>query len=317
MNKQFTTVIGAVSGLMTLLLVGAAQAQAPDPFNPNNRFLTINPSVGLPIIPVMEGWYPNPDGGYTISFGYHNRNADTEIDIPIGENNFFEPAEFNGMQPTHFLGERDIGVFTVVIPASMKDESIWWNIKTGDNEILKVPGRGGIGAYQLDRMPRPQGSVSPDAWFDDGSRGAGPDGPTNSRVITAKVGEPVALSVHLKDPSVRDPSDPRFEEPLSLHMQWFHHQGPGKVEFTKHESTIDPPPPPERPNAPPGLGRRAPGPSEVTLPIPEGTASVYATFSEPGEYVVRARVDNWNAADSSAGNQCCWTNAYQRVSVSN
>ncbi|MEX2130444.1 MAG: hypothetical protein WD772_03080, partial [Pseudohongiellaceae bacterium] len=221
MNKNFNAASAAVSGVLSLLLVSAVYAQAPDAFNPNNRFLTLKPSIGLPLIPVMEGWYPNEDGGYTISFGYHNRNADTELDIPIGESNFLEPAEFNGMQPTHFLGERDVGVFTIVIPGSMKDASIWWNIKTGDNETLRVPGRGGAGAYELDRNPRPQGSVSPDAWFDDGSRGAGPDGPVNSRVITAKVGEPVAVGVHLKDPSVRDASDPRFEKPLSLHMQWF------------------------------------------------------------------------------------------------
>jgi hypothetical protein len=42
---------------------------------------------------------------------------------------------------------------------------------------------------------------------------------------------------------------------------------------------------------------------------------VIATFTVPGEYLMRARVDNFNSADSSGGDQCCWTNAYIRVTV--
>ena len=46
-----------------------------------------------------------------------------------------------------------------------------------------------------------------------------------------------------------------------------------------------------------------------------GTARVYATFSSPGEYIMLGQVDNWRAPDSTAGDQCCWTNAYQQVIV--
>jgi hypothetical protein len=51
--------------------------------------------------------------------------------------------------------------------------------------------------------------------------------------------------------------------------------------------------------------------------LPQGgaTAWVYATFSAPGEYVVRAEANNWNAPDSQSIDQCCWTNAYVRVRV--
>ena len=51
------------------------------------------------------------------------------------------------------------------------------------------------------------------------------------------------------------------------------------------------------------------------LPDGEGVARVVATFSEPGEYILLARVDNWRATDSSSGSQCCWTNGYVRVTV--
>ncbi len=36
---------------------------------------------------------------------------------------------------------------------------------------------------------------------------------------------------------------------------------------------------------------------------------------EPGDYILRAQVDNWAATDSGSGDQCCWTNGYVRVTV--
>ena len=72
------------------------------------------------------------------------------------------------------------------------------------------------------------------------------------------------------------------------------------------------------PSPRPGGGRRgrgAVGHQNIRLSDGYGTASVYATFSEPGEYLMRARVDNFNSSDSSSGDQCCWTNAYIRVTV--
>ena len=47
----------------------------------------------------------------------------------------------------------------------------------------------------------------------------------------------------------------------------------------------------------------------------KSTIRVVATFSEPGEYMLRARVDNFRAIDSASGDQCCWTNGYVRVTV--
>jgi hypothetical protein len=47
----------------------------------------------------------------------------------------------------------------------------------------------------------------------------------------------------------------------------------------------------------------------------EGSASSTATFTQAGNYVLRVRVDNFGRPDTSAGNQCCWTNGYVRVAV--
>ena len=46
------------------------------------------PRAGAIVTPVFEGWYPNKDGTFSISFGYFNRNSEEAIDIPIGPDNF-------------------------------------------------------------------------------------------------------------------------------------------------------------------------------------------------------------------------------------
>ena len=45
-----------------------------------------------------------------------------------------------------------------------------------------------------------------------------------------------------------------------------------------------------------------------------GRAATTATFSEPGEYVLRVVANDWSG-DGGRGFQCCWTNAQVKVSV--
>ena len=77
------------------------------------------------------------------------------------------------------------------------------------------------------------------------------------------------------------------------------------------------------------LGRqgrgRPPGPGPVgeteQIRIPDSGPNAdkgifRATFDTPGQYVIRIRIDSFNAAgDSQMGNQCCWSNGYVRVNV--
>ena len=73
-----------------------------------------------------------------------------------------------------------------------------------------------------------------------------------------------------------------------MNVNWCKHSGPGPVVFS----------PPTQP-----LAQLA------------GTANTSVTFKEPGEYVIRVRADNFGRLDTSAGNQCCWTNGYVKVTV--
>src|SRR5262245_2879840 len=68
------------------------------------------PTIGASVTPALEGWYPNPDGTFTILVGYRNRNQNQQVDVPLGANNKIEPGGPYD-QPTHFDAGRHYGVF--------------------------------------------------------------------------------------------------------------------------------------------------------------------------------------------------------------
>ena len=306
---------GAALGL---LLWGASAAPAAlEGQGPDGRWPLQPKAPGArTLAPFMEGWYANDDGTYSISFGYLNLNEDT-LEVPLGVDNFIEPAQFNGMQPTTFYPGHQRGVFAVMVPADLKDQDVWWTIRKATGETARVPGRTTAHAYQLDWYPRPHGSVTPVVSFDSQADvGRGPPGIVAERLLTTSVGSPLTVSVNVRDIPVRDPEDSRFAEPLTLRVVWSKHQGPGKMEFTRHAST----PVPERPRSNDDDdrdGEATPAGAE-TMMVPDNVSStvrVVATFSEPGDYILRTQVDNWRSTDSSSGNQCCWTNGYVKVTV--
>jgi len=45
-----------------------------------------------------------------------------------------------------------------------------------------------------------------------------------------------------------------------------------------------------------------------------GKATTTATFSQPGEYVIRAQVND-STGNGGGGEQCCWTNVLVKVNV--
>ncbi|MYJ18077.1 MAG: hypothetical protein F4106_08535 [Gemmatimonadetes bacterium] len=246
---------------------------------------------GDEVAPFFEGWYRNDDGTFTLSFGFFNLNSEQVLDIPVGPDNCIEPAEFDGAQPTHFpvRPRRDRGVFHVTVPASYEDgeQAVVWTI-TANGWTNATPGRVGIPALQLDYGPRAMGSVPPVVRFT-------ADGPAGQHVQgmwgeprTATVGEPLTLTLWTEEVSVRAPDD-MVNQVVDVGLSWFKHQGPAGA------ITVDP--------------RR------VTVEGGTGEATASVVFSEPGEYVLRARIDNWDANDSTGGDQCCWTNAYVRVTV--
>ena len=310
--QQFHKFLG-MFGLVLLMVISASgQAQQP-------RFLSVAPPTGLPIIPIMEGWVANPDGTRSYSFGYLNRNV-AAVDIPLGEANFLDPAEFGAMQPTHFSPGRHIGVFSVTVPTDKIDTEVWWNLKTDNHDILNVPGRANREGYELDFiLPRPEGALQPLAGFGENNEiSAGLLASVRDYPDSVIAETEVMLTVRVKDISVRDTTDPRYSEILPIGVTFNKHQGPGTVKFTRHpdttivvksEKSADPLCQGCR------SGAKQDGPNVISVPGPEGLARVYASFSAPGNYIIHAKVDNFASSDSSNFNQCCWTNIFQRITV--
>ena len=304
---------GVAIALLCLSAMGSPMeldAQGPDDWDVTRLPLAPGSPSDRVVVPFFEGWYPNEDGTYSFSYGYLNLQEGV-VEIPLGENNFIEPAEFDGMQPTTFSPARNRGVFTITVPSALKDEDFWWTLRNPNGEVTRVPGRTTAIAYQLDWLSRPHGSVHPRVSFDsDGDEGRGPPGIVAERALTGSVGSPVTLSVNVRDISERDSDDFRFQEAVPIEVGWYQHQGPvgGDVEFARHEWTQ------VRESESDDAAENPP--NAIWLSQGQGLAQVYATFSAPGEYLLRAQADNFSAPDSGSQDQCCWTNGYVRVSVS-
>lgn len=295
----------------TLLLSGLtpleAQVGAPPPKGPE---LLMHPQYdkGQPVSPIFEGWYQNPDGSYTLSFGFFNRNLEEQLEIPLGPDNFIEPAQFNGDQPTTFptypdqgFKGRGTGVFSVVVPAdfSPADEVVWTLRSKGVTH--SVPGRIGRVEYRLADVDDPvgNGSMPPRMRFErTGLEMVGLVGLTAANTLRTSVGVPVTLTVWAAD---------NFEagrrEPSPITLEWVKHQGPpeGTVTFAYQQVEA------------------AEGDDEddtrFEAPAEGGEVSTIATFDYPGEYLLRVTGGNFGARDSNFSNQCCWTNGYVRVTV--
>ena len=280
--------------MTTAVAVASAQAPRQWPLAPL-------PPDGQRVAPFFDGFYENADGTITLSFGYSNLNRDETIEIPLGPDNFIEPKQFDGRQPTSFpvspasgdpnaaasgRRDRERGVFTVTVPAGFKGDVVWTLRHRG--QTYKVPGRSKTGAYGL-RWPMASGSIPPLVRFAaDGPTGRGPVG-IESAPLQAAIGTPLSVTIWIKDDSQRDPEPVQVKErgPArpALNVHWFKHTGPGPVTFNPRRSTL----------------------TEL-----EGTATSAITFTQPGTYLLRVRADNFGRVDTSAGNQCCWTNGYIR-----
>ena len=309
-----------VGGLAMALLTSSStlEAQLPRPLIPLAE-------EGLRVAPFFDGWYANPDGTVTFSFGYSNLNNQL-VEIPLGPDNFIVPKEYDGRQPTSFPivapeapdggggggggaagaaaasaaaarapgaggnrgrdRDRDRGVFTVTVPTGYKGDVVWTLRYAGQTH--SVPARAKSTTYELS-WPAAMGSVPPLLRFQ--PRGAAGRGPTGVQAapLQGKVGAPLPLTIWLTDDAVHDKEPIKFgRERPGMNVSWYKHSGPGPIGF-------DPP--------------------KAPFPALTGQSTTTATFEEPGEYVIRVRADAFGYSESSAGNQCCWTNGYQKVTV--
>ncbi|MGH9312753.1 MAG: hypothetical protein ACRD09_12700 [Vicinamibacterales bacterium] len=246
-------------------------------------------SSGQTVTPVFEGWYRNHDGTYSLSFGYFNRNAEEVLQIPIGPDNFVEPGNQNQGQPSEFQPRRHWGVFAVKVPADFGLKEVVWTLKIR-GRTFSIPGSLQPN-WQIDALEGEAGSgnTPPVLKFkESGQEGGGPLGITAGPLATT-IGKPLAVSVWASDDgrtSGSVVSAGKSAEPVTV--TWFKHQGPGKVTFSPLSSKVE-----------------AAG----------GQATTSASFSEPGEYVLRVRANDASGVANAGHAQCCWTNGFVKVTV--
>ena len=244
---------------------------------------------GASVTAAYEGWYQNSDGTFTLLIGYFNRNRAETLDIPVGQNNRIEPGGPDFGQPTHFLPRRQWGVFTIVVPKDFGTKKLTWTL-TANGETTQVPFSLHVN-YQVEPFKdRAMGNTPPVIKFQE----SGPEltGPPRGIALTlnAAVAQPVSIPIWVSDkPGIGEEGAGRGRgnAPPAM-IALVKHRGPGEVKFAE-----------ARPKADFAAG---------------GKAMATATFSAPGEYIIRVQVND-ASGEGGGGFQCCWTNAHVRVTV--
>jgi hypothetical protein len=239
-------------------------------------------SSGQAVAPIFEGWMKNSDGTFNMVFGYLNRNYDEQVDIPVGAENSCEPAPQDCGQPTHFYTRRQRFLFTVKVPADWpKDRKLLWTIKfRGATESAKASL---VPEYEID-----YGVIS-----ENGPGGILEVGNTPPKVVktsapqTITLPETATISADVTDDGLPKPRPERTNQAGAvpnqnqnidparaaeiaaarapgIRVRWIVYRGPAgaKVKFDPEQSA-------------PVYGK----------PV---TSTTKATFSMPGNYILRA-----------------------------
>lgn len=245
---------------------------------------------GQSVTAAFEGWFKNPDGSFSLLFGYFNRNLKEELDIPIGPNNRIEPGGPDLGQPTHFLPRRHWGAFTITVPKDFGEQKLTWTL-VANGQTTSVPGSLNPLWELSPFFEIGLGNTPPIVSFEE----AGPSvqGPrTITAQRTAKLVSPLTLSVWVADdaktyPGAKPPSTP----PVVL--TWSKFRGPGDVAFANAKPAVE----------------KIEGKAAFN-----GRATTTVKFSEPGEYILEVVANDWSG-EGGRGFQCCWKNALVKVSV--
>jgi hypothetical protein len=244
---------------------------------------------GQTVTPAFEGWYKNADGTFSISFGYFNRNASEQLDIPVGPANNISPGDANQGQPTHFHARRHWGVFAVRVPADFGRNQVVWTL-TIRGKTYAIPGNLRPN-WEIDALQGEAGSgnTPPAVRFDSAGTAARGPGGMYGPPLRASAGKPLTLTVFATDDGTAwksIASNGRANAPVSL--MWFKHQGVGTVTFAN---------------------------ASLQSASPTGKATTTAAFAEPGEYVLRVRANDASGVETAGHAQCCWTNGFVKVTV--
>ena len=183
-------------------------------------------------------------------------------------------------------------MFTITVPKDFGEKKLTWTLTVnGKTTVIPVSLHP---MYEVQPFTDASGNTPPFiAFSESGPFVQGPRG--QSEELAATVSNAVPIMLWLADDakstlSARAPG-------LPVTVTWSKFRGPGAVTFSRERPQVE----------------------KAEFKAPEstafsGTAKTTATFSEPGEYILRA-VANDYSGDGGRGFQCCWTNAQVKVTV--
>src|SRR2546425_2830825 len=246
-------------------------------------------ATGQSITGAFEGWFANKDGTYSILLGYYNRNTKQELDIPIGPNNRIEPGGPDQGQPTHFLIGRQWGVFIVTVPKDLGNKKLTWTIvANGQTTVIPMSLNP---LWEVSPFIEASGNTPPFISFEDGKLGVqGPRG--HSTTLTTTLTNALTLAVWVADDVKVPRSATQGLIRTPVIVGWSKFRGPGNVTFVNNKPAVE----------------KIEGKATPALPF-SGKATTTATFSEPGEYVLRV-VANDASGDGRRGFLYCWFKPY-------
>ena len=318
-RRAMSVALAAILGGWLTITTAAQQPRFPLPLEPIGN-------ANEAIFPAYEGWGELQDGsGYLIVLGYKNRNRTETVEIPIGPNNRIEPAGPDYGQPTVFLPGRQTTIFAIKVPKTFGKQKLTWTlVANGQPAVVSFylnP------EYNLNFYKEvANGNEPPKMKLSaNGPMIAGPQAGI-TETLTGSVGQPVTLKMWASDAppteknweniiSSRGRKPPTFTKdevaivdgrvfgapaargrgdgesaPADITAQWTKLRGPGKVTIT--------------PSRVPMFTKGNP------QTVVEATAA--ATFSAPGEYVLRAEPVE---IDDGFDGLCCFSFANVKVLV--
>jgi hypothetical protein len=248
----------------------------PPTYIPQTKFWS-----GQDVVPVYEGWLRNPDGTFTMVFGYFNRNYREELVIPPGPENHLDPGPADQGQPTFFAPRRQRWIFRVNVPADWGPKELVWTL-TAHGRTEKAYGQLLREQEIIERLIMSRGNLSP-----------GLDDPNKPPSITieppgeALVSRPLALTALVTDDGLPTPPVPKARpevEPgkaqtnnsvvrrYGLSVTWLQYRGPAKVSFDYDDR----------------------------IAVKDGKAVTMARFTQPGTYQLQSAASDGSLSTTAS-----------------
>ena len=179
-------------------------------------------------------------------------------------------------QPTHFAVRRHKDVFKVTVPKDFGEKTLVW-ILSAHGQTAQVEATLKP-VWMIDRLRTTRGGNSEQV-----NSNTPPVVSIEPADQTVQPGETAKFNISARD----DGLPKRGGKPIGMTIVWLKYRGPGAVSFDPAKAAIM-----------------------------DGKSVANASFSEPGDYVLQAVVDD--GSGELAGNfgyHCCWTNVEVRVTV--